>query len=67
MWDRGNQRVIVLLGLSCPNPSSAAWAWDGSAWTSVGPAGIPARWGAALAQDPQGHALLFGGSDQKGC
>ena len=67
MWDRGNQRVIVLLGLSCPNPSSAEWAWDGSAWTSVGPAGIPARWGAALAQDPEGHGLLFGGSDQKGC
>ena len=53
--------------MPCPNPSDAAWAWDGMAWSKVVSPGIPARWGAATAQDKDGKALLFGGSNERGC
>jgi hypothetical protein len=67
MWDARAQRVVVLFGLDCPNPSGDAWAWNGAAWTRLAQPGVPARWGAALAQDTNGGAVLFGGSDQRGC
>jgi hypothetical protein len=67
IWDQKGNRWEVLMGISCPNPSDAAWAWDGTAWSKLARPGIPARWGAAVAQAPDGRALLFGGSDQAGC
>jgi len=60
-------RFTVLLGMHCPNPSDAAWAWDGTSWSRGAKPGMSARWGAALAQAPDGTALLFGGSNEKGC
>ena len=67
MRDAGSNRLIVFLGMPCPNPSADAWAWDGKAWSKLPNPGIPARWGAASAQAPDGKALLFGGSNEKGC
>ena len=67
IWDQKRNRWMVLLGMSCPNPSDGAWAWEGTAWSKLASPGIPARWGAAVAQAPDGRALLFGGSDQAGC
>lgn len=66
-WDAKLGAVVVMLGLSCPNPSGAVWSWNGSSWSKQPPLGIPARWGAASAQAPDGHALLFGGSNEPGC
>jgi hypothetical protein len=60
-------RFTVLLGMHCPNPSDAAWSWDGTSWSQDAKPGISARWGAALAQAPDGTALLFGGSNEPGC
>jgi hypothetical protein len=67
IWDQKGKRWTVLLGMSCPNPSDAAWGWNGTAWSKLASPGMPARWGAAVAQAPDGRALLFGGSDQSGC
>jgi hypothetical protein len=63
----GVGRFIVLLGMACPHPSDASWAWDGKTWTQLAKPGMSARWGAALAQQPDDKALLFGGSNQVGC
>lgn len=65
IWTQGG--FVLLLGMHCPNPSDAAWAWDGIKWRPLESPGIPARWAAAVAQAPDGTALLFGGSNQKGC
>ncbi|TMC70162.1 MAG: hypothetical protein E6J18_10585 [Chloroflexi bacterium] len=67
IWDAANKRDIVLLGMPCPKPSDSAWAWDGNAWSRLAAPGMSARWGAASAQDADGKALLFGGSDEAGC
>jgi len=67
MWDVAARRAVVMLGMPCPNPSDAAWAWDGKAWAQLPNPGMSARWGAAMAQAPDGKALLFGGSNEKGC
>jgi hypothetical protein len=67
LWDSQGKRPVVLLGMDCPNPSNAAWAWDGAAWSASTKPGISARWGAAVAQAPNGSAVLFGGSDEAGC
>ena len=67
IWDAKNKRLVVLLGMPCPDPSPDAWAWDGSAWAKLANPGIPARWGAASAQAQDGKAVLFGGSNAKGC
>lgn len=67
IWDRAGSRVIVLLGMRCPDPSAAAWAWDGKAWSQLANTPIPPRWGATLAQNTDGKALLFGGSNEAGC
>lgn len=67
IWDQKGNRWVVLLGISCPNPSDAAWGWDGNAWSKLVKPGMSARWGAAVSQAPDGRALLFGGSDQSGC
>src|SRR5438876_554793 len=66
IWDSGRKRAIVLLGMPCPQPSGDAWAWDGAAWSKTA-SGISPRWGAASAQNPDGSALIFGGSDEAGC
>jgi hypothetical protein len=65
MWD--GKKFVVLLGMPCPNPSSDAWGWDGKSWLKLASPGISARYGAALAPTPDGKALLFGGSDERGC
>jgi len=67
MWDRAGTRVVVLLGMRCPDPSNAAWAWDGKAWSQLANTPIPPRWGATVAQGTDGKALLFGGSNAAGC
>jgi hypothetical protein len=67
VWDGKDKRVLVMLGMACPNPTDAAWAWDGAAWSAAGKPGISARWGAAVAEAPNGTAVLFGGSDEPGC
>ena len=67
IWDQKGNRWMVLLGISCPSPSDAEWAWDGKAWSKLASPGMSARWGAAVAQAPDGRALLFGGSDAAGC
>jgi hypothetical protein len=67
IWDAAGKRSIVLLGMPCPQPSDAAWAWDGKSWSKLSAPGVSARWGAAAAQDTDGKALLFGGSDEPGC
>jgi hypothetical protein len=67
IWDRAGRRAIVLLGMPCPDPSDAAWAWDGKAWVKLANPGMSARWGAALGQAVDGNALLFGGSNERGC
>jgi len=65
MWD--GKKIVVLLGMPCPNPSGDAWGWDGKAWLKLASPGISARYGAASAESPDGKALLFGGSDEPGC
>ena len=67
IWDSGNKRAVVFLGMHCPNPSDSAWAWDGAAWSKLAPPGMSARWGAVIAQDVDGKALLFGGDNESGC
>jgi hypothetical protein len=67
VWDVANKRPVVLLGMHCPNPSDSAWAWDGAAWSKLAAPGMSARWGAAVAQDADGKALLFGGDNESGC
>jgi hypothetical protein len=67
IWDSAGMRVLVLLGMRCPDPSDAAWAWNGNAWSRLVNPGISARWGAALAENKDGRALLFGGSNEAGC
>jgi len=66
-WDSGSKRAEVLLGMHCPNPSDSAWAWDGAAWSKLAAPGMSARWGAAIAQDAEGNAALFGGDNEPGC
>jgi hypothetical protein len=66
VWDAATHSVVVMLGMSCPQPVNDAWAWNGSAWThSTLP--ITARWAAATAEDTNGNVLVFGGDDEVGC
>lgn len=67
IWDPHLRSVIVMFGLNCPEMSHVAWAWDGTQWSQAQRPAIPDRWGAASAQAPDGHALVFGGSNQAGC
>ena len=67
VWDPNTGAILVMLGINCPTPSGDAWSWDGARWSQAPRPGIPARWGAALAEEPDGHALLFGGSNEAGC
>jgi hypothetical protein len=67
MWDSQTKRALVMLGMPCPNPSGDAWAWDGASWSAAPKPGMSARWGAAVAQAPDGSAVLLGGSDEAGC
>jgi hypothetical protein len=67
LWDAASRRVVVLLGVVCPNPTAAAWAWNGAMWSQLPDVAVPARWGAAIAQNGDGNILLFGGSNEVGC
>jgi hypothetical protein len=66
IWDARTGSAEVIFGIRCPNPSNQAWEWDGTKWSHTTIA-IPARWGAAVAEDESGNTLVFGGSDQPGC
>jgi hypothetical protein len=67
IWDATSASVVVLLGMTCPDPTDTAWAWAAGGWSRLPNPGMSARWGAAVAQAPGGEALLFGGSNQRGC
>ena len=70
LWQAKPGRVLLMFGMAgvrCPQPTNAVWAWDGSSWSQLANASAPARWGAALAQAPDGTGLVFGGSDEPGC
>jgi len=66
IWDPRTGRAGVIFGIRCPNPTNEIWGWNGTTWTHT-QIGVPARWGAAVAQDTDGNALVFGGSDEPGC
>ena len=36
----------MVFGITCPEPTNAAWLFDGAAWTQGPRSVIPARWGA---------------------
>ncbi|HET7467984.1 MAG TPA: kelch repeat-containing protein [Candidatus Dormibacteraeota bacterium] len=71
IWQSNPGRLLVMFGMAgtCRKPTNAMWAWDGTAWSQLASAPVPPRWGAALAQAPDGSALVFGGSDEpsSGC
>ncbi len=67
MWDARSSAVVLLLGIACPSPSDSAWSFSAGSWSQLAKPGMSARWGAAEAQAPDGRALLFGGSDLRGC
>ena len=67
IWIQKTKTALVLFGVTCPNATNAAWAWSGGAWTHAPNSQIPSRWGAAVAQDPDGRVVVFGGSDEAGC
>lgn len=67
VWDKGTMQALILFGIACPNPTNAVWAWNGAAWSQGETPSVSARWGAAIAQDSDGKALLFGGSTESGC
>lgn len=58
-YDADDHRVILL------GAADTTWEWDGRAWTAI-PGRTPERVGAALATDPAGGVLLFGGRDRDG-
>lgn len=67
VWDAATHAVVVMLGISCPQPVNDVWAWNGSTWAHQSKLPIPARWAAATAEDTNGDVLVFGGSDEAGC
>ncbi|TMC52135.1 MAG: hypothetical protein E6J20_12960 [Chloroflexi bacterium] len=67
IWDPTSRRVLILFGMACPNPIASAWAWDGAKWSRLPDVAVPARWGAAMAQDSVGNVVVFGGSNASGC
>src|SRR6266576_6618843 len=64
VWNQKTQQLVVLFGINCPDPTNEAWVWDGASWTQSANVKVPARWGAAAAQESGGNVLLFGGSDE---
>jgi hypothetical protein len=66
IWDQTMHTVIVIFGIACPNPITDGWSWNGALW-SPAQVTVSARWGAAVAQKPDGNVLVFGGSDERGC
>jgi hypothetical protein len=69
-YDAGSQQALVFGGYACPKLSRELWAWSGSAWRLLSPAGPspPAEWGARLVYDPLRKVdLLYAGSTDGGC
>lgn len=58
-YDADDHRVVLLGG------ADTTWEWDGRAWAAIS-GNTPRRVGAALATDPAGGVLLFGGLDRDG-
>jgi hypothetical protein len=66
IWDSATGSVLVIFGNVCPNPVADSWAWNGNLWKrSTVP--VPPRSSAAVAEDPSGRVLVFGGNDEVGC
>ena len=66
IWDAATGSVLVIFGNVCPNPVADSWAWNGELWKrSTVP--VPPRSSAAVAEDPSGRVLVFGGNDEVGC
>ena len=66
-WNQKTNRLVVVFGIKCPDPTNEDWVWAGASWTQSANVAIPARWGAAIAEDPGGNVVVFGGSDEPGC
>jgi glucose/arabinose dehydrogenase len=66
-YDVEAHRVIVL-GVTTRDSARAdtTWEWDGHAWIAAEGAMLRARSGRAMAADPDGGVLLFGGRDRSG-
>ena len=67
VWDPQRNRQLVMFGMVCPNPTNAVWGWTGATWSRDPNPPVPARWGAAIAQDDERATLVFGGDDEAGC
>jgi hypothetical protein len=57
-----SSRLVLLMGQG----SDGTWTWDGSDWTELHPQHTPApfRLASAMALDPRGRILLFGGNGE---
>ena len=66
-WSQRDHSVVVVFGNKCPDPTSQEWTWNGAGWSQAANLQVPARWGGAVAEAPDGAVLLFGGSNEPGC
>jgi len=66
VWDAPTRSVTVIFGDVCPNPVADSWSWNGESW-KLSRVPVPPRWSAAIAEDPGGRVLVFGGNDEVGC
>jgi len=64
-WSPVDSALLLFGGL--PAISNDTWTWHGNVWVQRTPAtSPPPRYGMAMAQDPAGGVLLFGGRDVLG-
>ncbi|MEP7065505.1 MAG: PQQ-dependent sugar dehydrogenase [Gemmatimonadota bacterium] len=61
-YDADRHRVMMLGS----NTADTTWEWDGQSWTPVASPAPFAHTGQAMATDPSGGVLLFGGLDRAG-
>lgn len=59
-------RRAIMLGRARVATEDSTWEWDGRAWTALPGATPLSRAGQAMATDPSGGVLLFGGTDSSG-
>ncbi|HEV7703287.1 MAG TPA: PQQ-dependent sugar dehydrogenase [Gemmatimonadaceae bacterium] len=58
-YDADDRRLIM-------TGATATWEWANGGWSEIGGALTPSRSGQAMATDPAGGALLFGGTGEDG-